>query len=190
MEKNTHSSMWRYLTPLFIFALLVVFLYKGLSLNPRQLQSTLIDKPAPNFSLPSLKDPARLLNSQDLLGEVWLLNVWASWCVSCRQEHPLLMQLSKQSAIKIYGLNYKDKREDAQAWLARHGDPYLDSAMDSRGRTGIDYGVTGTPETFLIDKHGIVRYKYVGPLATEVFTREIWPLLQKLLAEPYSPKAM
>jgi cytochrome c biogenesis protein CcmG, thiol:disulfide interchange protein DsbE len=183
MEDTGKTSIWRYLAPLLIFAVLVVFLYKGLSLNPRQLQSTLIDKPAPTFSLPSLTDPEKTINSADLKGEVWLLNVWASWCVSCRQEHPLLIQLAKQSALKIYGLNYKDERADALAWLARHGDPYIDSAIDAKGRTGMDYGVTGTPETFVIDKQGMVRYKYVGPLSVEVFTQQIWPLVQTLMVQ-------
>lgn len=175
--------MWRYLLPLGVFAVLVGFLYVGLSLDPRKLDSTLIDKPAPAFVLPNLNESGKTITNRDMLGKVWILNVWASWCVSCRQEHPLLMQLDKQPTINLYGLNYKDKESDALNWLHRHGDPYRASAFDADGRTGIDYGVTGTPETFVIDKKGVVRYKYVGPITGEVFQQEMWPLLQKLEAE-------
>ena len=176
--------MLRYLLPLGIFIALVVVLAIGLQLNPRDLGSTLIDKPAPAFVLPSLNKPGTVITNRDMLGKVWLLNVWASWCVSCRQEHPLLMQLAKQSGvINLYGLNYKDTHEAATGWLKRHGDPYLDNAFDEKGRTGIDYGVTGTPETFIIDKQGIVRYKYVGPITSAAFQSEMWPLIQRLSAE-------
>ena len=175
--------MLRYALPLGIFAVLVGFLYVGLSLDPRKLDSTFIDKPAPDFVLPNLNQPGKTITNRDMLGQVWILNVWASWCVSCRQEHPLLMQLAKQPNIHLYGLNYKDANEDAMGWLQRHGDPYRASAFDAKGRTGIDYGVTGTPETFIIDKRGVVRYKYVGPLTAEAFKQELWPLMQSLEAE-------
>jgi cytochrome c biogenesis protein CcmG/thiol:disulfide interchange protein DsbE len=175
--------MWRYLAPLGIFGVLVVFLYIGLSLNPRDIGSTLIGRQAPLFELPSLKDPQQTISSKDLQGKVWILNVWASWCVSCRQEHPLLMQLSKQASINLYGLNYKDERVDAENWLKRHGNPYIDSAVDKKGRTGIDYGVTGTPETFIIDKQGMIRFKYVGPITLDVFKNQMWPLIDKLSNE-------
>jgi cytochrome c biogenesis protein CcmG/thiol:disulfide interchange protein DsbE len=176
--------MLRYLLPLGIFMVLLGFLFKGLYLNPREIKSTLIDKPAPMFVLTQVDTPGKTFTRQDLIGQVTLLNVWASWCVSCREEHPLLMELSRQQAVKLYGLNWKDKLEDAKAWLKRHGNPYLASGHDESGRTGIDYGVTGTPETFVIDKQGVVRYKHVGPITVQVFEQTLWPLLQKLEAEP------
>jgi cytochrome c biogenesis protein CcmG, thiol:disulfide interchange protein DsbE len=170
----------RYLIPLGLFGVLTVFLYIGLGLNPRELQSTLLDKPAPVFNLPQVNDPKQVLKKEDLLGKVSLINVWASWCVSCRQEHPLLMQLSKQKDIHLYGLNWKDELIAAKDWLVQHGDPYKTSAFDPTGRTGIDYGVTGTPETFVLDKEGIVRYKHIGPITKEVFIKILFPLMQQL----------
>jgi len=176
----------RYLIPLGVFVVLTAFLYIGLGLNPRALQSTLLDKPAPTFNLPQVNNPTQTLKKEDLLGKVSLINVWASWCVSCRQEHPLLMQLSKQKNIYLYGLNWKDELTAAKSWLMQHGDPYRASAFDPTGRTGIDYGVTGTPETFIIDKQGIVRYKYVGPITKDVFAKIIFPVIQQLENQPIS----
>ncbi len=144
--------MKRYLIPLVVFVVLVGFLAVGLSLKPREVPSPLIDKPAPAFSLPRLDAPEQQLGLEDLKGQVWLLNVWASWCVACRQEHPLLVELAGQNLVPIYGLNYKDKRDDALAWLGRHGNPYTVSLSDTEGLVGIDYGVYGVPETFVIDK--------------------------------------
>ncbi|HHO69558.1 MAG TPA: DsbE family thiol:disulfide interchange protein, partial [Gammaproteobacteria bacterium] len=141
----------RYLTPLLLFLALAGLLYKGLSLDPHRVPSPLIGKPAPAFSLPRLQQPDAVLSSDDLKGKVSLLNVWATWCVACRAEHPLLVQLARQG-VPIYGLNYKDKRPDAQRWLQRYGNPYLANAFDADGRVGIDWGVYGTPETFVIDK--------------------------------------
>lgn len=175
--------MLRY-APLGIFFILLIFLYLGLGLNPRQLDSTFIGKEAPLFILPRLGDPAKTISNKDLIGKVWILNVWASWCVSCRAEHPLLMQLAKQPSINLYGLNYKDTLQDATNWLARHGNPYRANAFDEKGRTGIDYGVTGTPETFVIDQQGVVRYKHVGPLDAQILTQSVWPVIQKLQNEP------
>jgi len=169
----------RYLTPLVLFLALAALLYRGLALNPREVPSPLIGKPAPEFTLPELKDTSRQLSHSDFLGKVSLLNVWATWCVSCRAEHPLLMQLARQG-VTIYGLDYKDSREDAKRWLQRFGDPYVANAFDADGRVGIDWGVYGTPETFVIDQHGIIRHKHIGPLTQEAIQREILPLIQKL----------
>ncbi|MBK8016968.1 MAG: DsbE family thiol:disulfide interchange protein [Betaproteobacteria bacterium] len=172
--------MKRYLLPLGIFAILVVFLGIGLSLNPREVPSPLIDKPAPGFTLAQLHEPSRALTPQDLKGQVWLLNVWASWCVSCRQEHPLLVELGKANVVPIYGLNYKDQRDNALKWLDQFGNPYTASIMDTDGRVGIDYGVYGVPETFLIDKEGVIRYKQIGPVTPSDLQEKIIPLVRKL----------
>ena len=172
-------SFVRYLTPLVLFLALAALLYKGLALNPREVPSPLIGKPAPEFSLPELKDTSRQLSHSDFLGKVSLLNVWATWCVSCRAEHPLLMQLARQG-VTIYGLDYKDNREDAKRWLQRFGDPYVANAFDADGRVGIDWGVYGTPETFVIDQRGIIRHKHIGPLTQEAIQGEILPLIKKL----------
>lgn len=174
--------MARYLAPLGIFLVLVVFLGVGLGLNPRQVPSPLIDRPAPAFALPQLHTPEKVIGPESLRGQVWLLNVWASWCVSCRQEHPVLVDLAKSGEVPIYGLNYKDQRDDALRWLLQWGDPYKLSIMDEKGATGIDYGVYGVPETFVIDKAGIIRYKQIGPLTPEVLRDKILPLVRKLNA--------
>jgi len=171
--------MFKYLLPLGLFFTLGGFLYMGLSLNPRDIGSTRIDKPAPPFTLPELNDPSKTLSHQDFIGKVTLFNVWASWCRTCRHEHPLLMQLAKQGYI-IYGLNYKDSLENARQVLARTGNPYVANAFDEKGRIGIDWGVTGTPETFIIDKQGVVRYKQVGPMTVELWQQKMLPLIQKL----------
>ena len=171
----------RYLIPLGIFLLLVVFLFIGLRLgDPHELPSALIDKPAPAFRVPQLKAPEKQFSSEDMRGKVWLLNVWASWCFECRNEHPWLFEYGKSGVVPIYGLNYKDKREDALAWLGDLGDPYVLSAVDFDGRVGIDYGVYGAPETYVIDKSGTIRYKHVGPLMPDVWSKKILPLVQEL----------
>ena len=172
--------MKRYLIPLGIFIVLVGFLAVGLQLNPREVPSPLIDKPAPPFSLPQLANPQRQLSQKDLLGQVWMLNVWASWCVSCREEHPVLVDFSRAKIVPLYGLNYKDKRNDALAWLKEFGDPYSQSIMDTDGRIGIDYGVYGVPETYVIDKQGVIRYKRIGPVTREILDAKIVPLIRKL----------
>jgi cytochrome c biogenesis protein CcmG, thiol:disulfide interchange protein DsbE len=168
------------LIPLAVFAVLLVFLVRGLSLKPHEIPSPLINKPAPAFSLPVLDAPQTLLAAQDLRGQVWILNVWASWCVACRAEHPLLVEFSKTGAVPIYGLNYKDKREDAMRWLERFGNPYTRSLSDTEGLVGIDFGVYGVPETFVIDKQGVIRMKQIGPVTPEVLRDEILPLVRKL----------
>ncbi len=148
--------MSRYLIPFALFVALIVFLGVGLGLNPREVPSPLIGKAAPAFQLAQLHHPERTFTHKDMLGEVWLLNVWASWCVSCREEHPLLVELARSKSVSIQGLNYKDKRDDALAWLRQFGDPYNLSISDSDGRVGINYGVYGVPETFVIDKFGVI----------------------------------
>lgn len=172
--------MMRFLLPLGAFVVLVVFLFIGLRLNPREVPSPLIGKPAPTFQLQQLHQPEKTLTPKDNLGQVWLLNVWASWCASCREEHPLLVQLAKSSVVPIYGLNYKDKRNDALGWLRQFGDPYAVSIADPEGRTGIDYGVYGVPETFVIDKNGLIRYKQIGPVTQEALEKKILPLVKEL----------
>jgi cytochrome c biogenesis protein CcmG/thiol:disulfide interchange protein DsbE len=172
--------MKRFLLPLGVFFVLVLFLAVGLRLNPREVPSPLIDKPAPAFTLPRLDDPQLRVSRKDMLGKVWMLNVWASWCVSCREEHPVLVGLSKENIVPIYGLNYKDERKDALAWLDHFGNPYTVSIMDADGRIGIDYGVYGVPETYVIDKQGVIRYKQIGPVTPEVLDAKIIPLVRKL----------
>ena len=170
----------RWSLPLAIFLVLVAFLWIGLGRDPREVPSPLIDKPAPAFRLARLHDAGTTLSPDDLRGKVWLLNVWASWCVSCRVEHPLLLQLAKSGMVPVYGLDYKDKPADALAWLGQHGDPYTASIVDADGRVGIDYGVYGVPETFLIDKTGTIRYKQIGPLTVEALQRKILPMVKQL----------
>ena len=171
---------WRWTIPLAIFVVLLAFLWTGLGRDPSVVPSPLIGKPAPAFRLAQLHKPEASLQPDDLKGKVWLLNVWASWCVSCREEHPLLLQLAKTDVLPIYGLDYKDKTEQALGWLRQNGDPYTASIVDADGRVGIDYGVYGVPETFLIDKAGIIRYKQIGPLTVEALKSKIIPLAREL----------
>ena len=166
--------------PLGVFLALVLFLGIGLRLNPREIPSPFIGKPAPAFQVAQLNEADKFISPADMRGKVWLLNVWASWCVSCRQEHPVLMALSRQNVVPILGLNYKDARVDGVAWLREFGNPYLMSAFDLDGRIGIDYGVYGVPETFVIDKQGVIRLKHVGPVTQEVITEKFLPLIKEL----------
>jgi cytochrome c biogenesis protein CcmG/thiol:disulfide interchange protein DsbE len=172
--------MSRFVIPLVLFVVLVVFLAIGLRHDPHEIPSPLIDKPAPAFQLAQLKDPAKTFSAEQMKGKVWLLNVWASWCFSCREEHPLLLEYARSGAIPIYGLNSKDKREDALSWLAELGDPYVLSVSDLDGRVGIDYGVYGAPETYLIDRNGVIRFKYIGPVTPDIWTGKILPLAKEL----------
>ncbi len=174
--------MTRFIVPFVIFVVLGLFLYVGLHLNPREVPSPFINKPAPAFSLSRLQDFQQKFSPQDNLNKVWLLNVWASWCVACRQEHPLLVQLKKQGGgnLEFYGLNYKDRPEDARRWLDQLGDPYQFSVVDFDGRVGIDYGVYGVPETFVIDKQGIIRHKVIGPITPAILSNCLTPLTQLL----------
>jgi cytochrome c biogenesis protein CcmG/thiol:disulfide interchange protein DsbE len=172
--------MKRFLWPLAIFILLVGFLAVGLRLDPREVPSPLVGKPAPAFELPVLHQPDKRFVPGDMRGKVWLLNVWASWCVSCREEHPVLVELSKRGVLPILGLNYKDKGDEATAWLQRFGNPYQLSVVDADGRIGIDYGVYGVPETYLIDAEGVIRYKQIGPLTQVVLEQKVLPMVKAL----------
>lgn len=172
--------MLRYLIPLVIFLALAVFLAIGLTRDPHELKSVLINKPAPEFRLPQLKEAGKTISTEDMRGKVWLLNVWASWCVACRDEHPWLIEYAKSGVVPIYGLNYKDRREDALATLEELGDPYTVSAVDLDGRVGIDFGVYGAPETYIIDQGGTIRFKYVGPMMPDVWKEKILPVVQEL----------
>lgn len=170
----------KFIIPLAVFLGLLWFLKAGLNLDPHEVPSPLINKPAPVFSLTRLDDAKQTLGSKDLLGKVWMLNVWASWCVACREEHPLLVAYSKQSSLPVYGLNYKDTRTDGMGWLTSFGNPYQASFFDEAGKVGIDFGVYGVPETFIIDKQGIIRMKHIGPLTPEVLETKIDPLVRQL----------
>jgi len=169
-----------FLIPLAVLLGLAGFLAAGLRLDPREVPSPLIGKPAPAFALSRLDDPHRLIRREDLLGRVWMLNVWASWCVACRVEHPLLLEFAGRGLLPVYGLNYKDGRAEGQQWLARFGNPYAASLVDQDGRTGIDWGVYGVPETFIIDRAGVVRFKHIGPLTPEVIRTRVEPLVRQL----------
>ena len=191
--------MNRFLWPLIGFIVLIVLLAVGLNLDPREVPSPLVGKPAPAFSLSQLGSDEKF-SPQDMQGKVWLLNVWSTWCVSCRQEHPMLVQMAKSQTVTLIGLNYKEVRGDASfdmskinaeaektmatqrasAWLQRHGNPYALSALDLDGRVGIDYGVYGVPETYVIDKAGIIRLKHTGPITPEVFSSKLLPLVKEL----------
>ena len=172
--------MMRYIVPFVLFLVLAAFLYTGLSLNPREVPSPLIGKPAPQFTLPVLHEPTKQFSTQDMHGKVWLLNVWASWCASCKDEHPLLMALARQNIVPVYGIDYKDKPEDGKAWLAQGGNPYVLSVSDIEGRVGIDYGVYGVPETYVIDKQGVIQYKQIGPVTEQSLQDTILPLVTRL----------
>ena len=192
--------MNRFLWPLIGFVVLVALLAVGLNLNPRDVPSPLVGKPAPTFSLARVDSPQQRFSPRDMLGKVWLLNVWSTWCVSCRQEHPVLVQMAKSGGVTLVGLNYKEVRGDgaidsdkmsadaetrlalerANGWLKQHGNPYALSVLDLDGRVGIDYGVYGVPETYVIDKAGIIRMKHTGPISPDVFSTRILPLVAEL----------
>jgi len=175
--------MVKYLVPLGVFILLVGFLYVGLYRDPREIPSPLIGKPAPAFQLPQLHQPNQTLSQQDMRGKVWLLNVWASWCESCRDEQPLLVEYSRQNVVPIYGLDYKDEPAQAVQWLQQFGNPYVSTVVDKDGLVGINYGVYGVPETFLIDKQGVIRYKQIGAITPEAWEKNILPMVRKLQQE-------
>ena len=190
----------KFLVPLLLFFGLAGFLAFGLTLNPREVPSPLIDKPAPNFRLARLDQPEQTFTLEDMRGQVWLLNVWASWCVACRQEHPLLVRMAEQKLVPVVGLNYKEVRGDgainargmaleaetsmaierARAWLKDHGNPYVLSVLDIDGRVGIDFGVYGVPETFLIDREGRIRYKHIGPITPDALQNVLMPKVEEL----------
>jgi len=166
--------------PLVLFVVLVGFFARGLFLNPREVPSPFIGRNAPAFTLPLVGDANASFSPAEMKGRVWMLNVWAPWCVSCRQEHPILMQIAQGGRIPIVGLNWKDKDREAEVLLARTGSPYVAVPEDLDGRVGIDYGVTGTPETYLIDQAGIVRLKHIGPLDPAVWKTKFEPKLKEL----------
>ncbi|MDR1275455.1 MAG: DsbE family thiol:disulfide interchange protein [Candidatus Accumulibacter sp.] len=193
--------MNRFFWPLFVFIAVVALMALGLERDPHELPSPLVGRPAPAFSLPVLSEApegAKVFSPDEMRGKVWLLNVWASWCVSCRAEHPLLVRM--KDTLPLVGLNYKEVRGDgaqaaakldpaaereraherANAWLKRHGDPYALSVLDVDGRVGIDYGVYGVPETFVIDKNGVIRLKHTGPVTREVLVGKLLPLVEEL----------
>lgn len=174
--------MTRFVLPLAAFLAIVVALGAGLRHDPRELPSALVGRPAPAFALPVLDTPGgtQTLRAADLRGKVWILNVWASWCAACRTEHPVLVDFAAKSPVPVYGLNYKDTTPAAQAWLQQMGNPYVLSGVDTDGRVGIDFGVYGVPETYIIDAQGVVRYRQVGPVTPDVLERQIKPLLRQL----------
>ena len=169
--------------PLLVFLAMAVVFAIGLTLNPRDVPSPLIGKPVPVFSLPAVKGRTLGLSSADLAGEVSLVNVFASWCVACREEHPILMELGRKGVLPIHGLNYKDRPDDAKAWLDELGDPYTRTGADISGRVAIDWGVYGVPETFVIDRKGRIAYKQIGPITPEVLRDKLMPLIRKLQGE-------
>lgn len=172
--------MNKFLWPLIGFVALLVLLAVGLNLDPREVPSPLVGKPAPDFTLPQLQSPNQQFSPKDMKGKVWLLNVWASWCVSCREEHPILVELARSGQVPVIGMDYKDQNPDALAWLKDRGDPYQLTAVDKDGRVGINYGVYGVPETYVIDKQGMIRYKQIGPVTPEALEKKILPLVKEL----------
>lgn len=170
--------MKKFLIPIALFALIGVLLWYGLSLDPKHIPSPLIDKPLPDFRLSKVHAPKETVSANDLKGRAYLLNVWASWCVACREEHPLLMEVQRLKLAPLIGLNYKDTREDAMGFLGRLGNPYEFSLSDPKGRLGIDLGVYGVPETFVIDAEGVIRYKHIGPVTEQALREKILPRLR------------
>ena len=170
----------KFLIPLLLFVVLVGFLAVGLNLDPHEVPSPLINKPAPAFEVPQLGQANKTFSPASMKGQVWILNVWASWCVACREEHPVLVEIAKSGLVPLIGLDYKDKREDALTMLEKQGNPYLLSAFDANGRVGIDYGVYGVPETYVIDRAGVIRLKHIGPITPEVLKQKIYPLVSEL----------
>lgn len=175
------TGRWKFWLPAGAFVALLAVLGVGLTLDSRKVPSPLIDKPAPGFELARLAAPEQRFQPADLKGQVWVLNVWASWCVSCRAEHEVMKELADRDLVPVVGLNYKDKPDNARAWLARLGDPYTLSVMDRDGRAGIDWGVYGVPETFVIDRQGVIRYKHIGPVDFPALTQTLIPHIQKLV---------
>ncbi len=173
-----------FLVPLALFAALGGLLYSGLQRNPSVVSSPLVGRALPTFDLSGVRNANRKLRSEDFRGEPAVLNVWASWCAACRAEHPLLLRLAKSGEVPIYGLNYKDERGDAVQWLDRFGDPYRRSGHDRAGRVGLDLGVYGVPETFVIDRDGRIAHKHIGPIAAKDWEETIRPLLRRLRKEP------
>jgi len=175
--------MMRFILPFVVFLIMAAFMYVGLGLNPREVPSPLVGKAAPAFTLPQLHEPSKQFSPQDMKGKVWLFNVWASWCTACENEHPVFLELSRQNLVPIYGMDYKDKREDGEAWLRKHGNPYALVVSDAEGRVGIDYGVYGVPETYVIDKQGVIQHKQIGAVTPKILSEKIIPLVKELQAK-------
>ena len=169
-----------YALPFILFLFIFIILWRGLSLHPNVVPSPLIGKPAPTFALPSLTDSKRIITEKDFLGHVTLFNVWASWCTACAYEHELLQELVTKEKVIFYGLNYKDKPEAAMEWLKKYGNPYQLIAVDKEGQAAIDWGIYGTPETFVIDKKGIIRNKFIGPITRQVWEENLQPMIKQL----------
>ncbi|MBL1140852.1 MAG: DsbE family thiol:disulfide interchange protein [Proteobacteria bacterium] len=180
LPQEQKPKLWVYLLPLGLFGVLMIFFFFGLGLNPRLLPSPLIGQPAPDFSLPKLSNPDETIQNVDLTGEVSLLNIWATWCTSCRQEHPVLMKIAESKEVPIHGLYYKDQPALGIEWLNNYGNPYYDNAVDMDGKVGIEWGAYGTPETFVIDQEGIIRYKHVGPISWHDWQTTLLPLINLL----------
>lgn len=176
------SKVIRFL-PLILVIALGVVLYRGLSLNPNDMPSALVGNPMPNFSLSTVNDPTKIVTKADVTGDIVLLNVWATWCPTCKHEHPYLLDISKNAQVKLYGVNYKDERLPAQKWLTNYEDPYLFSIFDEQGLLGVKLGVFGAPETFVIDHHGIIRKRFAGAIDTRVWRKEFEPLIKQLITE-------
>jgi len=175
--------MMRFILPFVVFVILAGFLFVGLGLNPREVPSPLVGKPAPLFTLPQLQAPDKQFSPQDMKGKVWLLNVWASWCTACKDEHHVLLALSRQNIVPIYGIDYKDKRADGEAVLRDTGNPYTLVVSDAEGRVGIEYGVYGVPETYVIDKQGVIKYKQIGAVTQQLLNDKILPMVRELQAK-------
>ncbi|HNP36505.1 MAG TPA: DsbE family thiol:disulfide interchange protein [Woeseiaceae bacterium] len=170
--------MARYVVLIVAFVGLVLVLSMGLRKDPSELPSPFLNKAAPAFDLPTLENPDQNISLADIKGKIALVNVWATWCVGCREEHAYLMQLAKSGQVPIYGINWRDSRADAARWLEQYGDPYVASGFDEDGRVGIDWGVYGAPETFLLDAHGTVLYKHLGPLSPAAWERDFLPKIK------------
>ena len=173
----------RFLVPLALFFVLVIFLAVGLTRDPREVPSPLVQKAAPEFRTAQLIEADKTFSPSDMKGQVWMLNVWASWCVACKVEHPVLIDMNRAKVVPVIGLDYKDQRPAALKFLSQNGDPYLLSAVDTNGRVGINYGVYGVPETFVIDKKGVIRHKQIGPVTPEALEKTILPLIEQLKKE-------
>lgn len=166
--------------PLILFVVLVLFLLVGLRRDPHEVPSPLINRSAPDFQLPQLQPATKTFSAKEMRGKVWLLNFWGTWCVACRDEHPLLIEYAKTGIVPIYGVDYKDERAAALRWLDEFGNPYALTAFDVDGRVSIDYGVYGAPESYLIDRNGVIRFKQIGPITPEVWEKQIVPLARQL----------
>lgn len=176
-------TSWKLYVPVLLFLVLAAVLYRGLGRDSQEIASPLIGRSVPAFSLPDLDNPQRLHTDSELRDGPLLLNVWATWCVSCRMEHPFLMQVARDYGVPIIGMDYKDEREDARHWLQERGNPYRFTLSDAEGRLGLDLGVYGAPETYLVDRKGVIRAKHVGVIDEQVWQQELWPLVQSLRGE-------